>query len=150
MIAQNSASEAMRPTFMDWEILFNYRDGYDNREEIMENFQKLWNRELDKIPVEKAFLSGRIYGRKGFTDGDEIVTSFIQTIERIETAGKPDRPNDLLCATTKSGSKYYFSLWNCSEHVTMMLRDLDEGGKLSDLRYHYLDVRHFMSGSQFY
>lgn len=128
-----------KPLLVDWGILFKFSDGLENREDIMRCFLKLWNRDCDQVCfIGKCYFSGSVYGRKGFEDGAVIRTSPITTIERIEKRDENGIPNDLMCATTGSGSKYYFYSGNHDAYTFLMLGDLIHTGNLNSRRYYYL------------
>lgn len=68
----------------------------------------LKNEEMDRIDLStrNCRLSGRVFGKEGFKDGDAIHTSAIKRIDRIK---KGDSGSDLL-VTTVTGSEYCINL----------------------------------------
>jgi hypothetical protein len=83
-------------------------------------------------------LGGRVFGREGIDDGSEIFTSDIQSVERIERGLHNGIPHDLMCATTASGSKYYFYSDGYNANMFLMLGDLIHTGELRKYPGFYL------------
>ena len=134
------ANMAYSPMIKEWELYFEKVNGYDNRTAVAKAFAKfLGDPTADKLKIPgKCMLGGRVFGRKGFNDGDEIFTSDVELMERIEHGNHNGIPHDLMCATTVSGSKYYFySDWH-NAYMFLMLGDLFNTGKLSQDHYYYL------------
>lgn len=129
-----------KPIIKEWEIYFEEVNGYDNRTAVAKAFAKfLGDPTADKLKIPgKCMLGGRVFGRKGFNDGDEIFTSDVELMERIEHGNHNGIPHDLMCATTVSGSKYYFYSDGHNAYMFLMLGDLFNTGKLSQDRYYYL------------
>lgn len=129
-----------KPIIKEWELYFEKVNGYDNRTAIAKAFAKFWeDPAADKLKIPgKCMLGGRVFGRKGFNDGDEIFTSDVELMERIEHGNHNGIPHDLMCATTVSGSKYYFYSDEHNAYMFLMLGDLFHTGKLSQDRYCYL------------
>lgn len=86
---------------------------------MAEPFTKFWrDRSVDEVEfTAPSHLSGIVYDVTlgEFKDGDDISTSSIRSIKRIERDSQTiqikycyQSPHDLMCAETKSGSKYYF------------------------------------------
>lgn len=123
------------PMIKEWELYFKMADGYENRDAVVKAFADfLEDPRADKLEIPgKCMLGGKVFGREGFNDGDEIFTSFIKFVERIERG-----EHDLMCATTISGSKYYFYSDDYNAYMFLMLGDLIHIGKLSHRRYFYL------------
>jgi hypothetical protein len=83
-------------------------------------------------------LGGEVFGREGFNDGDEIFTSNIKSVERVERGYQNGVPHDLMCATTNSGSKYYFYSDDHNGYMFLMLGDIINAGELSQSSNYYL------------
>lgn len=134
------ANMAYNPMIKEWELYFEKANGYDNRTAVVKAFAKFWeDSAVDKLKIPgKCMLGGRVFGRKGFNDGDEIFTSDVELMERIEHGNHNGIPHDLMCATTVSGSKYYFYSDEHNAYMFLMLGDLFHTGKLSQDRYYYL------------
>ena len=131
---------AYNPMIKDWELYFEEANGYDNRTTVAKAFAKFWeDPAADKLKIPgKCMLGGRVFGRKGFNDGDEIFTSDVELIERIEHGNHNGIPHDLMCAITVSGSKYYFYSDGHNAYMFLMLGDLFHTGKLSQDHFYYL------------
>lgn len=98
-----------KPLIESWDLLVRQKDMEEcvRRLRVFAEFwQNLSKTKLD-MPAD-IILRGKVYGREGFVDGDEICTSWVKTVERIERGDRNGVPHDLICATTHSGSKYYF------------------------------------------
>ena len=128
------------PMLKDWEIYFDRANGYENRETVAGAFTEFWNSlNEDELQIPGAcMLGGKVFGRAGFNDGDEIFTSNIQSVKRVERGDKLGVPHDLMCATTGSGSKYYFYSDGHNAYMALMLGDLTHMGKLDPSRGYYL------------
>lgn len=137
------------PMIKKWGLYFDRANGYDNRATIVKAFADFFeNTGEEKLEIPgKCVLGGKVYGRYGFKDGNEILTSNIQSVERIERGDCNGVPHDLMCATIGSGSKYYFYSDEHSAYMFMLLGDMIHTGKLNQEPYHYLSLAFF--GSQF-
>ena len=131
---------AYNPRIEKWELYFEGENGYDNRFNIMKAFTEFWESpKLGKLEMPgKCMLGGQVFGRKGFEDGAEIFTSDIQSVERLEHDRFSGAPHDLMCATTVSGSKYYFYSDDHNAYMALMLGDIIHMGQLDQRRYYYL------------
>lgn len=129
-----------KPIIKEWEIYFEEVNGWNNRDVVAKAFARFLEdftaRKLE-IPG-KCMLGGKVFGHKRFNDGDEIFTSDVELMERIEHGNYNGIPHDLMCATTVSGSKYYFYSDGHNAYMFLMLGDLFNTGKLSQDRYYYL------------
>lgn len=134
------ANTAYSPIIKEWELYFRKTDGYDNRTTVAKAFTNFWEKSnTDKLEIPgKCILGGKVFGRKGFNNGDEIFTSYIESIERIECGNHNGIPHNLMCATTISGSKYYFYSDDHNAYMFLMLGDMIHTGKLSQHRWFYL------------
>jgi len=105
-------AEDAKPLLRKWEFRFPKRiaDPRGNSLGVTKSFcDFLEARSLGKLDVVgEVVLNGDVYGRKGFDDGDNIITSGIVSFERINKGNLNGVPRDLMCANTESGSKYYF------------------------------------------
>lgn len=130
----------MDPMIREWEFYFLQEDGYENRFIVAKAFLKFWDdNSIEKLDVPgRCMLGGKIFGREGFNDGDEIFTSIIETIERIKCSDCSDTQHDLMCATTISGSKYYFYSNDYNTYMFMMFGDLIHMDELNPRPYFYL------------
>ena len=128
------------PMIKEWELYFDKANGYENRDAVVKAFAGFWeDSRADKLEIPgKCMLGGKVFGREGFNDGDEIFTSDIKSVERIEHGDHNGVPHDLMCATTISGSKYYFYSDDYNAYMFLMLGDLIHTGELSQHRYFYL------------
>ncbi len=89
------------------ELYFIEADDHDDRTTVAKAFANFWKESNDdklEIP-EKYKLGGKVFGRKRLNDGDEIFTSNIKFVERIERNSHDGISHNLMCATTISGSK---------------------------------------------
>ena len=125
------------PMIKEWGLYFYKADGDDNRTTVAKAFADFWkDSRVDALEIPgKCMLGGKVFGCEGFDDGDEIFTSYVKSVERIERGNHNGTPRDLMCATTMSGSKYYFYSDGYSSYMFLMLGDLIHTGKLSQ---HYL------------
>ncbi|MBR3233485.1 hypothetical protein IKG12_01310 [Candidatus Saccharibacteria bacterium] len=128
------------PMITEWELYFNRADGYDNRATVAKAFANFWKElEVDKLEISgKCRLGGRVFGREGFNDGDEILTSNVRFIERVERGDCGGVQHDLMCATTASGNKYFFYSNDYNVYMFLMLGDLLRTGELNSYRNYYL------------
>ncbi len=128
------------PMIKEWELYFDKANGYDNRTTVAKAFTNFWvEPKAGKLEIPgKCMLGGKVFGCKGFNDGDEIFTPDIQSIERIERGDHNGVPHDLMCATTIFGSKYYFYSDDHNFYMFLMLDDLIHTGELSQRRCSYL------------
>ena len=141
---RKAANRTHNPMMMDWELCFEkvygfknrtvIIDGFENRTAIIKAFADFFeNTNKKKLDIHgKCVLGGYVYGRYGFDDGDMIITSDIESIERIERGDCDGVSHDLMCATTASGSKYYFYSDEHSYHMSQLLEEM--------LRYGRIDV----------
>lgn len=138
---------AYNPMIKEWELYFEKVNGYDNRTAVAKAFEKfLGDPVADKLEIPgKCILGGKVFGLKGFNDGTEIFTPDIKSMERIERSNRDVPLHDLICATTVSGSKYYFYLDEYSLCMFMMLEDLLHTGKLCQDLYCYLKFKYHNS-----
>lgn len=126
-----------KPMLKDWAICL-YKDMSDEENEaimevVADSYQKT---RMDSVQIPgPCVLSGVVYGRDGFNDGDVINTSNIESIERVERHNKASTPHDLMCATTKSGSKYYFYTDECNANMMLVLGDMIHTGRLDHVLY---------------
>lgn len=128
------------PMIKEWELYFYKANGYENRYTVVKAFADFWgDSRADKLKIPgKCKLGGKVFGRAGFNDGDEIFTSDVKSVERIEHGDHNGFPHDLMCANTISGSKYYFYSDNHNAYMFLMLGDLIRTGELSQRPYFYL------------
>ena len=121
------ATETMyNPMVKQWELYFDVANGYENRYDVMKAFASFWeDSKADKLEIPgKCRFGGEVFGHKGYSDGVVIVTSSIQSVERIERGYHHNGlPHDLMCATTTSGSKYYFYSSDCNVFMYSMMTD---------------------------
>lgn len=137
------------PRMNKWSLYFKEAYGLENRDKVVREFVDFWqNSAMDKIEIPgKCTLGGRVYGREGFRDGDPIFTSNIKCIERVERGSRHGQPHDFMCATTESGSKYYFYSDEYDAGMFMMIGDLIHTRGLRQKRYCYLPPQ--FRGSEF-
>lgn len=131
------------PIISGWELYFNEAHGYDNRSTVARAFTNFWQRNYaEKLEIPgKCMLGGKVYGHEKFNDGEEIMTSNVESVERVERSKQNGVSHDLMCATTKSGSKYYFYSDNYNVYMFQILGDLIHKGKLSRKPHHYVKRR---------
>lgn len=105
-------ADEFKPLMRKWEFGFpaNVLNPRINAKHAIKTFADfLTERKNDKLEVvDSVILRGDVYGRKGFDDGENIHTSNIVSFERINRGTLNGIPRDVICATTESGSKYFF------------------------------------------
>ena len=124
------------PILKEWELYFDRDDGYENRTKVVEAFTNFWSKPWIKelgIPG-KCVLGGKVFQSESFKDGDEIFTSSVKFVEKISFDNICGVRHDLICATTASGSKYYFYSDDHSGLMFLMLGDMIHLGRISDSR----------------
>ena len=140
-----------QPIVKKWELqLSKFEDGGIEAEKTFANYLFYSNENSLNLP---GFfrLSGHVYNKNGFKDGDKILTSNLESVERVslnnealssllendeflnkETIkffAKDDASatklilgkNELLCAITSSGSRYYFFAQDCTPSMFLLL-----------------------------
>lgn len=114
-----------KPLVRNWDLLVRCKD----MEECVRRlrvFADYWQ-DLGAVKLdmpEDILLRGNVYGRKGFTDGMRINTSWVKTLERVEQQYRGGVPHDLICATTYSGSMYYFYSDECLPEMQLLIGQL--------------------------
>ncbi len=128
------------PMVKEWGLYFYEANGYDNRLTVAKAFTDFWdNSSADKLEIPgKCTLGGKVFGHEKFNDGEEIFTSDIISIERIERGYVNGITNDLLRVTTVSGSKYHIYSINYNAYMFLMMGDLIHLGELNPSRHYYL------------
>lgn len=124
----------------NWELFFWVGYGHENRSTVMEAFVDFMRNDAKTLTIPgRCMLGGLVYGSEKFSDGGEIYTSNLCFIERLERGklGEDGFSNDLMCATTASGSKYYFYAGNHNAYMALMIKDLREG-VINPAQHHYL------------
>ena len=131
------------PILKNWQLFFEEADGYQNRQNVVLSFNRFYIHLSNKqfTPPGKCILGGIIYGDSRFKDGQEIFTSYVASIERLEKEYCLGAEHELLCATTTSQHKYYFYADHCSDDMSNMLLDMAKFNKLSLIRGYYLPTR---------
>ena len=115
------------PMLAQWEFLFPKKQNLEIMNKILVKFgNELYvghEKMVDISAIGEISLRGKVYGDSRFEKGDDIITSPVKTIERVDW--KPDNKTwlngsysldevatftdkEVFCATTESGSKYYF------------------------------------------
>ena len=115
-----------KPLLKKWEFKFYKHIGLPTSEKALKAFAKVYTSSEKHFDAPCAFaLCGAVYGHSNsrFPDGEVIVTSDVKTIDLVEWAPAKEEwftgkysledvaaftENKLFCATTESGSKYYF------------------------------------------
>jgi len=118
------------PFLREWEFVTIMGDGgLMNRKKVISALTKFITQipngktGADELELPgKVYLNGRIYSHRVFDDGKIINTAMLLTLERVNVSLKEDKipcnkhtqttlgtrlVNQLFCATTSSGSKYY-------------------------------------------
>ncbi len=127
---------AFRPMLKGWEIKFLDND-IKEAEKILITFSELLKGKEEHFDTDGNFVMvGHVYGRVGFKDGVSIHTSDVMSIDTVDwTPDKKDwfsgeyTPEELecflhmriFCATTASGSKYYFVSEELSPKMFILL-----------------------------
>ena len=106
----------------DWQLFFEEKDGYPNRQEVMIDFSRFYHHLKDhEITISgKCLLSGLIYGDPRFKDGEEIFTSLITHFARVAKEYCRGVEHELICATTTNQHKYYFYADHYSDDMSNM------------------------------
>ncbi len=70
----------------------------------------LGNKAMNRLVLSpnKCYLAGKVFGKEGFENGEEVQTSAIKRMDRV--INNNTSSGDLLCVTTISDSTYYISL----------------------------------------
>lgn len=127
----------------NWQLFFEEKDGYDNRQEVMLDFSRFYHHLKDhEITISgKCLLSGLIYGDPRFKDGEEIFTSLITHFARVAKEYCRGVEHELICATTTNQHKYYFYADHFSDDMFKMLNDMCKYDRLSITPKSYLPTR---------
>lgn len=130
-----------QPVIQQWGLYFRIVDGYENRDEVVKAFLDfLTNPSIGELKIPGRYkLGGQVYGSEKFAAGKKIMTSLVQSIEKIKNDDCPDDQCKLLCATTKTGSKYYFYQNKVSPYMDLMFKDMTSTGKLNNQIWYYLE-----------
>ncbi len=126
-----------------WQLFFKKVDGKENRSTIVDTFADYYvaNR-MDTYEVPgNCIMGGRIYGHGGFPDGTMMFTASIETIERVNISMAKGVRDDLLCATTELGEKYYFFADEPSPLMGLLFKDSLHGGLLNDEDGYYVETQ---------
>ncbi len=120
------------PRLTAWELYFKTDDGYENRDTVAKAFAAFWNSSDYRLDIPgTCMLGGKVYDRKGFNDGDEILTSRVIIIQRIMHSSHNGTLRDLMRAATESGSVYYFYSDDANAYMSLMLGDIAHTGSLN-------------------
>ena len=130
------------PRLCGWQLQFLIHYGFKNRDRVMNSFVKFLKSDdpednLYKVPGD-CVLCGEVYGHPEFPNESGIFTSPVLSIERLKLDFALGKRHDLLCATTESGTHYYFYSDVCSAHMMLMLEHMKNRGKLSKWPGRYL------------
>ena len=129
-----------KPQFRDWNLFFDKIDGEENRQKIIKEFTKFWLDSTRKslIIPGNCSLGGPLFGVNGHYNGEDAFVGSVSHIERLNR-GRPVRnkfPNDLLCATTKTGEKYYLFADTFDLYMLLLMGDIkNDNLNLSDNYY---------------
>ena len=137
------------PVLKNWEIFFAKEDGVENRDNIAKAFARFLVASKDdvmKIPG-MCFLGGTVFGR-GCEYGNDILTPHVSSVERVKRGSHEvhGHAHDLICATTESGSKYYFYSDENNPWMSLMLSDIIRLGKLNTENEYYLNKKYRSRG----
>ena len=79
------------PYLENWSLVFKEKDGYENIATALKAFIVLWTKpNRRKIRVRgKCLLRGDVFKQPRFTNGQNIYTSKIRTIERVQNQNAP-------------------------------------------------------------
>lgn len=133
-------AQAGYPRLCLWELFFEVENGFDNRERVMREVVRFLNDdEADSLKLSgKCLLGGEVYGHENFSRGEGIFTSPVVSIEKVTKGYCFDKKHDMLCAKTKSGSRYYFYSDNRNGFMNCMLTDTMKHGRPSKRHGKYL------------
>ncbi|MBP5648353.1 hypothetical protein J6X04_03680 [Candidatus Saccharibacteria bacterium] len=125
-----------------WGLYFKEKYGEENRKAIMKDFVDFHNdSQWDEMIISgKCMLGGKVYERNGFHDGDVVTTSNVEKIERINRGTSHGVACDLMCATTASGSKYYFYSDDLEPYMYIMMDDIKNRGGIKPDKEYYLPI----------
>ena len=94
----------------DWQLFFEEKDGYPNRQEVMIDFSRFYHHLKDhEITISgKCLLSGLIYGDPRFKDGEEIFTSLITHFARVAKEYCRGVEHELICPPRQTSINIIF------------------------------------------
>ena len=129
----------------EWGLLFRESDGPENRYTVAKAFANFWkNSDINILNIPgKCILGGKVYGQRDYKDGDDILSSELKTIERVDGISNT-RP--MLKAVAVDGSVYYFAISTCSMQMRFMLNDLLYRGGIRSGPNQYLDEKYQNTG----
>ena len=135
----NMGVDKLLPRLDDWELIFKpkYDLSLEDRERLLINFTNFMNNDEAEslfVPSVKCYLSGAVEGRSGIEDGMVIITSYILEIEKVGMGYALDKRHDLFCATTATGSTYYFYGASCSPSMEVVFDFIKRKGRV--LKHH--------------
>ncbi len=132
--------ERFQPMLEKWEFNWPKEQSLEIMKQMLIDFNKklyLGKENLLEVSaIGEMSIRGMVYGHKKFKDGEDIFTSNVVKIERVDW--KPDSSTwfsgkypleevaafaekEIFCATTESGSKYYFIGDNPSSNMFLYL-----------------------------
>ena len=114
------------PMIENWEFVCGKGKDEEAKKELTAYVKDLYAGEEDHLDIsspDAIALRGNVYGRKGAQDGEIVTTSYLVSIDRVDwkptnaqlTNGEYSLEEiasclheEIFCATTHTGSKYYF------------------------------------------
>lgn len=144
-----------------WQLVFNKKDGIDNRQKVMEAFLQFWNDGAETLEIPgNCMLAGQIIGDPWgrFRNCEWVRTSKLVSISRVAPEGIIPSPEAIevmgtdsadgvtpiahgktpLWAKTEKGNYYFFYRHDKTKPMTNLLFDLAHDGRLNEEPRHYL------------
>lgn len=111
---------AYYPYLKNWGMFFQKNAGYENRYRAIMAIASFWEQgSVSTITIpEGCVLKGQVFGNYKFDDGEVIVTTDIKKLERLNLSNDTD---NLLVATTATGSRYYLHKNDCNQDMVDLL-----------------------------
>ena len=138
---ETSASKIILPEIKDWQLFFKKEYGTENRASVLKAFFDFVvdAKSPDVAVPGHCMIAGKVYGHDSYEDGEEVITSCIKTIFRIDRSimqCQEDYPEEdnlfLIGFTTHTGKMYYVDYRKKNQFMTKLENDHLINRKLSE------------------
>lgn len=127
-------------TIMNWEVLVDEKLG---QKRLLDLYDSIHNAFLSCKPVEintlgiDFYIRGKVYGRKGFKNGDLVMTSIVAKWLTVD--------EDFSIVKTASGSTYEICLNEASAYQSKIFNDMNQvSARISTEKsfHEYFEINH--------
>ncbi len=138
--SKESLRKTYSPMIENWEFVWPKEQDMEVAKNVLTMFVKeLYvgnGSHMDASGLGKVAIKGKVYGSERAHDGADITTSFVVSIDRVDWKPKREEwmsgkygleeiaaftEEDIYCATTHSGHKYYFRKLSVSANMFVYL-----------------------------